>query len=245
MFANLLTPWARAGAGFFLLLALAAAQPAVAQGGAERWQRCSSQDEICRVPGPATVRYGADGRYAYKSVRNRVMCDEQEFGDPFYGQPKQCDYSLDSDGRPGGDGRPGDVWGGDWVRCATEGQTCTFQGTARVRYGTDNSYVYRNARNEIRCSVKVFGDPAYGKHKACDYQIQQYDGSLRPGSGGWEFCANEGGFCHFNGPGEIRYGANGQFLTRRAINGMPCGVQAFGRDPIYGKAKQCFVRTGR
>ena len=239
MFAKLLTPRARVGAFFgMLLLALTATQPAQAQGGAERWQRCSAQDEICRVPGPATVRYGADGRYAYKSVRNRIMCDEQEFGDPFYGQPKQCDYALDSDGA-----RPGEPSAGEWVQCATEGQACRFQGTARVRYGTDNRYVYRNARNEIFCSVKVFGDPAYGKHKACEYQVQQYSGSLRP-EGGWEFCANEGGICQFSGPGEVRYGAQGQFLTRRAINGMPCNVQAFGRDPLYGKAKQCFVRTG-
>lgn len=239
MFAKLLTSKGLVGVFFgALLLALTATQPARAQGGAERWQRCSGQDEICRVPGPATVRYGADGRYFFKSVRNRIMCDEQEFGDPFYGQPKQCDYSLDSDGRPG------DSSAAEWVQCATEGQACRFRGVARVRYGTDNRYVYRNARDEIFCSVTVFGDPAYGKHKACEYQVHQYSGSLRP-ERGWEFCANEGGFCHFSGPGEVRYGANGQFLTRRAINGMPCSVQAFGRDPIYGKAKQCFVRSGR
>jgi hypothetical protein len=237
MFANPLSP--RACLGVFValvLLASSAPRAAQAQGGAERWQRCSAQDEICRVPGPAKVRYGTDGRYAYKSVRNRIICDEQEFGDPFYGQPKQCDYSLDSDGQSG------DPSAGEWVQCATEGQPCRFEGVARVRYGTDNRYEYRNARNEIFCSVKVFGDPAYGKHKACEYQVQQYTGPLRP-EGGWEYCAGEGGFCHFSGPGEVRYGAEGQFLTRRAINGMPCNVQAFGRDPVYGKAKQCFVRT--
>jgi hypothetical protein len=219
-----------------VLLALGAVQPVQAQG-QENWLRCASQGEICRFAGQATVRYGADGKYAYKTVRNRIICDEQEFGDPYYGQPKQCDFSMV------GDSRPGESSAGEWVPCATEGQTCRFSGVARVRYGTDNRYAYRNANNEIRCSFTVFGDPAYGSHKTCEYQAQQYTGSLRP-EGGWEYCASEGGVCSFSGPGEVRYGAKGQFLTRRAINGMPCNVEAFGRDPIYGQLKQCFVRTG-
>lgn len=218
------------------LLSVGAAQPVLAQGQGN-WQRCAIQDEVCRFNGQATVRYGTDGNYAYKTANNRIICDQQEFGDPALGQPKQCDFSTES--AP----RPGEPSAGEWVPCATEGQTCRFPGVARVRYGTDNHFAYRNANREIRCSVDVFGDPAYGKHKTCEYQSQKYGGSLRP-EGGWEFCASEGGTCNFSGPGEVRYGAKGQFLTRRAINGMPCNVQAFGRDPIYGQAKQCFVRTG-
>ena len=57
MFANLLIPRARSWVFFgLMLLTLGGARPALAQGGAERWQRCSAQDEICRVPGPATVQ---------------------------------------------------------------------------------------------------------------------------------------------------------------------------------------------
>ncbi len=237
MFTNPLTFRAPHWPLFALLLTLGAPTPALAQGGQENWQRCAAQDEICRVSGQGTVRYGADGKYAYKTVRNRIICDQQEFGDPVYGQPKQCDVSMQANPRPGEPSL------GEWVPCATEGQTCRFQGVARVRYGTDNRYAYRNANNEVSCSVKIFGDPAYGSHKTCEYQTQQYTGPLRP-EGGWEYCANEGGVCSFSGPGEVRYGAKGQFLTRRAINGMPCNVQAFGRDPIYGQEKQCFVRTG-
>jgi len=234
MFTNPPTGRARLWAAFaVLLLALGAPRLVLAQ---DNWQRCAGQDEICRVNGQATVRYGADGKYAQKTVRNRIICDQQEFGDPAYGQAKQCDVLMD------GTSRPGEPSVGEWVPCATEGQTCRFPGVARVRYGTDNRYAYRNANSEIRCSVDIFGDPAYGSHKTCEYQTQRYTGSLRP-EGGWEFCANEGGICNFSGPGEVRYGAKGQFLTRRAINGMPCNVQAFGRDPIYGQEKQCFVRS--
>jgi hypothetical protein len=59
---------------------------------------------------------------------------------------------------------------------------------------------------------------------------------------GWEYCGSEGGFCSFSGPGEVRYGINGKFVVRRAINGIPCALSAFGRDPAYGENKQCFVK---
>ena len=236
MFTTPLASQARCWAGLGLvLLAAGAPQQVVAQGGGN-WQRCAAQDEVCRFTGTARVRYGTDGKYAYKSVRNRIICDQQEFGDPAYGQHKQCDVETD------GSQRPGEPGAGDWIPCASEGEVCRFGGAARVRYGTDNRYVYRNANNEIRCSVSIFGDPAYGSHKTCEYQAHQYSGSLRP-EGNWEYCASEGGICNFSGPGEVRYGAKGQFLTRKAINVMPCNVEAFGRDPIYGEPKPCFVRT--
>ena len=62
--------------------------------------------------------------------------------------------------------------------------------------------------------------------------------------GGWEYCASEGGYCSFSGPGDVRYGINGRFVVRRAINGVPCDLNAFGNDPAYGQKKQCFVRRG-
>ena len=61
------------------LLALPLFAPTAAQA---QWQRCAGQDEVCRFDGPALVRYGAEGRYAYRVARNRVVCDQNEFGDP-------------------------------------------------------------------------------------------------------------------------------------------------------------------
>ncbi len=202
------------------------------------WQVCAVQDEICRFEGQAMVRYGADGKYAYKLARQRIICDHIEFGDPIFGVPKRCEFSRDVTQVPGEPSQ------GQWVPCAAEGQTCSFAGSARVRYGTDNRYVYRNATDSVRCSVSVFGDPAFGSHKTCDYQLHQFAGPTKP-QDGWEYCASEGGMCNFSGAGEVRYGAQGKFVTLRAINGLPCSLETFGRDPIFGQKKQCFVRSVR
>lgn len=202
------------------------------------WQRCAGQDEVCRINGEALVRYGAEGRYAYKLVRNRSFCDDQEFGDPAYGQRKQCDVSYDPREReralPGLN---------DWEPCAQEGERCRFDGPARVRYGVEGRYTYRNANDGIACNSDLLGDPAYGQRKACAYQPlrgRDYGRDERD----WDYCAAEGGFCAFSGPGEVRYGTKGRFVTRRGMNGMPCRVETFGSDPAYGEPKHCFVRQG-
>ena len=236
MFTNVLIFRSLAWAPLAVVLALSALSPVWAQG---KWQVCASQDDICRFDGQALVRYGAEGKYAYKWARHRIICDHHEFGDPAFGVPKRCEFSKDVTQAPGQEAPQG-----QWIPCASEDQTCSFSGSARVRYGTDNRYAYRNAADSVRCSVNVFGDPAYGSPKTCDYQLHPTMGPPAP-NGGWDYCASEGGICHFSGAGEVRYGAQGKFVTMRAINGLPCSLETFGRDPIYGQKKQCFVRGAR
>jgi hypothetical protein len=60
----------------------------------------------------------------------------------------------------------------------------------------------------------------------------------------WVSCAKEGDFCNFRGPGQVRFGIDGRYVTRRGFNGMSCTEGAFGDDPAYGKRKQCYVRQG-
>ena len=212
--------------------------PALAQ---SEWQRCAGQDEICRFNGEALVRYGTDGQYNYKVLRNRVICDQQEFGDPIFGRSKQCDFNFDL--RQPRSGGPAGPQGNEWVPCAGEGETCRFNGDARVRYGADNRYAYRNATGQIRCGAELFGDPIFGVRKQCEYQAVRGAGGNPAQNAGWDFCASEGAVCAFSGNGEVRYGVNGKFIVKRAINGMPCTVEAFGRDPAYGQDKVCYVRA--
>lgn len=54
------------------------------------------------------------------------------------------------------------------------------------------------------------------------------------------FCAREGGFCRFQGPAVVRYGAGGRFTSRRAFDGVPCTNSVFG-DPFPGADKSCFI----
>jgi hypothetical protein len=216
------------------LIALPLWSPSPAQA---QWQRCANQDETCRFKGQALVRYGAEGRYTYQVARNRILCDVRDFGsDPAQGVLKQCAYTYDLNQRdPGSRG---------WTHCARENEYCRVPGTARMRYGVDGRYVYRDVTGGVQCSVHVFGDPAKGQHKTCEYQGGGRDPGNGDGGRGWEYCGSEGGFCSFRGPGEVRYGINGRFIVRRAINGMPCSLSAFGQDPAIGEHKQCFVRRG-
>jgi hypothetical protein len=141
-------------------------------------------------------------------------------------------------------GSGGDHHNAGWTRCASENQYCKVNGTARVRYGADNRYEYRNVTGGIQCTYKIFGDPAYGVNKTCEFMPTGGGyGSVNYGSG-WEYCGTEGGYCSFSGPGEVRYGVNGKFIVRRANNGMPCDVNTFGNDPAFGQKKSCFVRRG-
>ena len=79
-------------------------------------------------------------------------------------------------------------------------------------------------------------------HKTCEYSSHGSGYDNVNYGGNWEYCGSEGGYCSFSGPGEVRYGVNGKFVVRSAINGMPCDVDTFGNDPAYGQRKQCFVR---
>jgi len=57
----------------------------------------------------------------------------------------------------------------EWKQCAVEGGVCSFSGTRQVRYGANGAYAYRSASASIACSNSVFGDPAYGTLKSCEY----------------------------------------------------------------------------
>jgi hypothetical protein len=54
------------------------------------------------------------------------------------------------------------------------------------------------------------------------------------------FCAREGGYCRFQGPAVVRYGAGGRFTSRRAFDGIPCNNSVFG-DPFVGADKACYI----
>ena len=64
-------------------------------GHASQWQYCSREDGVCHAPQGATVRFGANDRYAYaRNVNGPVSCSVRSFGDPIRGHVKSCEYSL-------------------------------------------------------------------------------------------------------------------------------------------------------
>ena len=140
-------------------------------------------------------------------------------------------------------------------RCADEGGVCRLPYPAEVIYGARGRTTSRFFdRPVVRCSNRVFGDPAPGREKACyfvargrgdygddnNYGDDDYGG--RPDRGGWVACAREGDFCDFRGRAVVRYGARGRYVQDVFRNGVDCSNDAFGDDPAPGAHKACYVR---
>jgi hypothetical protein len=186
-------------------------------------------------------RQTADFERGYRDGLYNNSFNNQGSGSEYReGYNKGLEERTQQSGYRPGYGNSGDR--GGWTRCAAEGEYCRVDGTARIRYGADNRYEYRNVTGGILCSVRLFGDPIYGVHKFCDFESHGSGHNSVQHGRQWEYCGSEGGFCSFSGPGEVRYGVNGRFIVRHAINGLPCNVNTFGNDPAYGVQKQCFVR---
>ena len=57
----------------------------------------------------------------------------------------------------------------------------------------------------------------------------------------WRFCANEGQECRVQGTATVRYGAPGNWETRRVSNRVFCSNEQFG-DPAPNREKRCEVQ---
>ncbi|RTL54496.1 MAG: hypothetical protein EKK40_01465 [Bradyrhizobiaceae bacterium] len=51
---------------------------------------CAYENQFCAFRGPATVRYGARGRYVVRRAVNGIPCSNHVFGDPIRGVQKRC-----------------------------------------------------------------------------------------------------------------------------------------------------------
>jgi hypothetical protein len=217
------------------------------------WQFCAGEGERCTVRGWGVVRYGTDGRYYYREVRNAsLFCDNTMFGDPAPRRGKRCEVRLYEE--PGHGSGPGYADAG-WQRCAREDETCQVNGRAVVRFGTDGRYYERPVRGgPIYCSVETFGDPAPRKRKYCDIRYEGGQGGIGDGgawqgggnaAGPWEWCAGEGEVCRLPGPATVRYGSDGRYHYERFRGGsVRCDNRTFG-DPAPRRGKGCeFQREG-
>ncbi len=182
---------------------------------------CAVEGGRCSFSGSKQVRYGANGRYVSRTFTGGAACTNQAFGtDPAPGVSKSCS-----------------LVGSTWNPCAAEGVSCNFSGEAEVRYGAGGRHVTQTFTNGAVCSASAFGrDPAPGVVKSCSYRLLANE-STPPG---WTACASEGGRCSFAGWAQVRYGANGRFVTKTAAGGVNCTNGEFGRDPAPGVVKSCW-----
>jgi hypothetical protein len=127
-----------------------------------------------------------------------------------------------------------------WTACASEGATCSFSGTREVRFGANGIYTSKMIDSKTPCTSAVFGDPIKGVAKTCSYSSTIAATVAAPvaSAASWIACAGEGGTCTFSGTREVRYGANGSFVTKTFTGSVVCWNTAFG-DPAKGQLKSC------
>jgi hypothetical protein len=120
-----------------------------------------------------------------------------------------------------------------WSFCSDENGTCAFTGTQRVRFGKRGKYAYKIATGSTPCDAATFTDPIPNVPKSCQVSAELYNA-----------CSVEGQTCAFTGTKQVRFGANGQWLTRTASGSTPCDAATFG-DPLPNVVKRCEYRDGQ
>ena len=207
-------------AGLAMAVVLWSTPASANEGRDDNWTRCANEGGRCNFSGVRTVRYGADGRYETREIRNGTECNNETFGDPVPGLTKYCEIAATQKSA--------------WIKCADEGGRCNFAGVRTIRYGADGKYVTREFRNSVECTNQTFGDPIEGVTKSCEV------GPSAVVASGWTKCAEEGGRCNFAGTRVVRYGAKDKFIAREVRNSVTCDNKTFG-DPIEGVEKYCEI----
>jgi hypothetical protein len=76
---------------------------------------------------------------------------------------------------------------GTWLLVAADGQGFAVQGTQRVRFGSDKSWIERSVSNNGDCTTEFFGsDPLIGAQKTCEVLVA---GAIAAAAGGADAAA--------------------------------------------------------
>jgi hypothetical protein len=134
-----------------------------------------------------------------------------------------------------------------WSRCASEGNECYMSngGHHLIRYGLNDKYFMLETfdLSHIACNGAVFGDPARGSDKFCDY-------TDLPDNSTWVDCASEGQNCQLPDaqPRNVRYGIDwgpakglglpGGWVYKVGSSSIRCSNDEF-PDIANGSAKRC------
>ncbi len=121
---------------------------------------CAKENAKCSFTGERLVRYGANGKFAYRVEQNSVVCSNLVFGDPSLGAVKSCQTRA---------------LASSFKHCANENELCQFTGERLVRYGASGKYAYQVKSGSVQCSNLEFGDPAFLTAKSCSVATMDSD----------------------------------------------------------------------
>ncbi len=102
-----------------------------------------------------------------------------------------------------------------------------------MRFGKRGKYNYGIYSNGVSCNNATFGDrdPYPNVLKSCQISNDLFT-----------LCALENQTCTFSGTKEVRFGANGQWISRTATGSSTCNSATFGKDPLPNVVKRCEYR---
>ncbi|WP_277183668.1 hypothetical protein, partial [Caballeronia sp. BR00000012568055] len=80
-----------------------------------------------------------------------------------------CDKAASDESAAAAASNAVSIDGSAWIPCAAEHNTCSFDGTKRVMYGTPAQHVVKTFTKELTCDNGAFDDPAPGIEKNCWY----------------------------------------------------------------------------
>ncbi len=118
----------------------------------------------------------------------------------------------------------------------TEGDSKTFVNKVDLAFGAEGQYNFLyDISGAVSLNTLTFGDPNVRAAKVAYY---------RPaGPKGFFFSATENSNVDINSLSIVKFGANGNYTTKFNLQSdISCNVHAFGRDPILGTKKQCFIK---
>jgi hypothetical protein len=182
------------------------------------------------VIGTMNIAYGANGSfvYLYNQMTN-VGCNNTAFGkDPMPGAVKSC-YVQPVTVAPAG-----------YTYSIGENGNVPVTGTMNIAYGANGSFVYLyNQTTTVGCNNTAFGkDPMPGAVKSCYVQ------SVTVGPAGYTYSIGENGNLPVTGTMNIAYGANGSFVyLYNQTTTIGCNNTTFGKDPVPGIVKSCYVQS--
>jgi hypothetical protein len=210
---------------------------------------CATENGNCGFSGTNTVGYGANGHYIFRSFTNGTACNNltllfsfsgpfliQQWPDPAPGVVKSCFIPAQPSG---------------FRQICYENESCNggsiskVSGNFIIAYGANGNFVFKNISLSPTTAFECYNgtflqDPAPNIVKSCLVQ-----GSFREILNGYSVCATEYGFCQFNGPVRVYYGANGNFIFKdfaAGTAGTSCTTYAFGvQDPAPNIVKSCFI----
>jgi hypothetical protein len=194
------------------------------QGAPVGYTPCAAENGTCTVNGTEDVAFGGSGAFRFTVATGSIACDTAEFGsDPLPGTVKNC--YVAATGTPPG----------NWTQCAAEHGTCAATGSQPMAFGAGGAYWTTTTYGATTCSADTVGvDPVFKVLKSCYTET-----GPPPGFG--TVCAAENSTCTLNGQQTVAFGADGDFVYRTFTGTVDCTDTAFGRDPIYGVAKSCYL----